>query len=94
MFDKIDRALKEYFTPSIFGTERVQEYPICITSLPIRMVVLGIHQPRREAPINHKISRASTAHAVVTILGEVDFDPLSNDAAMASIQKFGREHKV
>ena len=65
----LDRALKETFTPDIFGTGLVQEDILRINYLPISMTGMVIHQPSREAPLNHNISRAITAHAVATILG-------------------------
>ena len=58
------------------------------------MAVLGIHQPRIEAPLNHNTSTASTAHAVAAILGVVDFGPLYHDAAMTAGHTSDRSHKA
>ena len=55
---------------------------------------LGIHQPRREAPLNHNTFNTSTEHVVASILGEVALDPLYHDATMESGQTSGREHKA
>ena len=52
-----------------------------------------IHQPRREAPLNHNTSRAINAHAVEDILGRVDLNILSHDETMTSGHKYGRAHK-
>ena len=56
------------------------------------MAGLGIHQPRRDTPLNQNTSREITAHAVTAILGEVAFNPLPHDANMTSDQTYGRAH--
>ena len=93
-FYLIDRALKEFFTPDVFLTGLVQEDLIYITSLPVIIVGLLIHQPIREAPLNYNISRASTSYAVEAVMGEVDFGPLSHNATMMPGQTYGRAHKA
>ena len=55
---------------------------------------LGIQQPSREATPNQNISRASTAHAVASILGEVALDQLYHDMTMKSGQNPGRAHRA
>ena len=89
-FDTLENSLKETFTPEKLGTERVKEDILHITSLPVIMAGLGIHQPRIEALINHNNSRAITAHEVAAILGEVAFYPLSHEATISPGHTTGR----
>ena len=90
--DLLDRNLNESFTPTIFGKEQVQGYLLQITYIPVIMSVLGIYQHTREYPLNHNTYRASTAHAVVDILGVLVFNPLAHGSAMVSVHTAGRAH--
>ena len=55
---------------------------------------LGIQQPSREATPNQNILRASTAHAVASILEEVALEKLYHDTTIKSVQTPGRAHRA